>query len=310
MEQSTGSRQIGYQELLRTLIYADKLSISDFTESDKFAEELCDIYDNVQIRATQPYRDVLKVFNEAWYFATLAMLYDYPEQYAAEWFQEAKGRMGSLYAASLVMSMTYALLYVQNPKRESIGRVLQVIKGGEYYGKSFDYVRRRAESFARRYPEHFSNLTPKPGFTKKMFDYLTSTPPAGTAEAAEKIIEKQEQSLAELRKEVKALKRANEKLEEENVSLTHRNQLLTNANKGLSQKSKELEKTLTKAGRGIAGKGSLSVEDIGKYVGSNALDGKALETIMQLLDGLLPHATAEKEKVIALIKEKLENREG
>ena len=101
------------ERLPRELVYTDRLTLDDFLSENELNKELYKVY--LEIKDIPYYFkfDAEKAFNEAYYIATLVMNDPHPELNVREWLWIAKADMGWRYAANLVMSMVYAILYLQ-----------------------------------------------------------------------------------------------------------------------------------------------------------------------------------------------------
>lgn len=147
------------EKLPRDFVYTDRRTLDDFLRSDDLNKELYKVYLQVKDRPYYFKFDAEKAFNEAYYIATLAMYDPHPELNVREWLWIAKGNMGWRYAANLVMSMVYAILYLQEDRPEKIDYVLQLMEGQDYGEDYFGAFDAMAHSNTARYK---SDLTPHP----------------------------------------------------------------------------------------------------------------------------------------------------
>ena len=94
--------------------------------------------------------DAEKAFNRSpTSIATLAMNDSHPGNLEArDWLWIAKDDMGWRYAANLVMSLVYAILFLKDDRPEQIEYVLELMKGqdyGEDYFEDFETLARLNE---------------------------------------------------------------------------------------------------------------------------------------------------------------------
>lgn len=142
--------------LPRQFIYTDRRNLDDFLRGDELNKELYKVYLRVK---DQPYYfkfDAERAFNEAYYIATLAMNEPHPELDVREWLYMARRDIGWAYAANLVMSMVYAILYLQDNKPETIDYVLTVMQGSNYGEEHFPEFKSMAEQETRRFESDFT----------------------------------------------------------------------------------------------------------------------------------------------------------
>ncbi len=140
------------EEFPRALVYADRLTIDDFLNDETgLNKELYKLY--LQVKDS-PYTfkfNVEKAFNEAYYIATMSMWYAHPELKVRDWLWKAKEDMIWRYAADLVMSMVYAILYVQADRPEKIEYVLAQMEKEDYGDSHFPIFKAWAERCGKRY---------------------------------------------------------------------------------------------------------------------------------------------------------------
>ncbi len=147
------------ERLPRELVYTDRLTLDDFLSENELNKELYKVY--LEIKDIPYYFkfDAEKAFNEAYYIATLVMNDPHPELNVREWLWIAKADMGWRYAANLVMSMVYAILYLQAERPEKIDYILKLMEGQDYGEDYFGYFQGLAKSHKERYN---SDLLPNP----------------------------------------------------------------------------------------------------------------------------------------------------
>ena len=142
--------------LPRELVYTDRRTLDDFLREDDLNKELYKVYLQVKDKPECFSFDAVKAFNEAYYIATIAMNESHPEEDVIEWRYIAKHDMGSAYAAHLVLSMVYAILYLQENKSENIENVLNQMQNQNYGKDHFPYFRAMAEGESHRFKSDFS----------------------------------------------------------------------------------------------------------------------------------------------------------
>ena len=147
------------ERLPRELVYTHRLTLDDFLSENELNKELYKVY--LEIKDIPYYFkfDAEKAFNEAYYIATLVMNDPHPELNVREWLWIAKADMGWRYAANLVMSMVYAILYLQAERPEKIDYILKLMEGQDYGEDYFGYFQGLAKSHKERYN---SDLLPNP----------------------------------------------------------------------------------------------------------------------------------------------------
>lgn len=142
--------------LPKQLIYTDRRNLDDFLREDGLNRSLYKVYLKVKDRPYYFKFSTEKAFNEAYYISTMAMNEPHPELDVREWRYLAKNNMGWAYAADLVMSMVYAILYLQNNKDEKIDYVLTVMQGAGYSEDYFPDFKYMAENETNRYNSDLS----------------------------------------------------------------------------------------------------------------------------------------------------------
>lgn len=136
------------ERLPRPFVYTDRRTLDDFLRNSELNKELYKVYLRVKDRPYYFKFDAEKAFNEAYYIATLAMNDSHPELRVRDWLWIAKDDMGWRYAANLVMSMVYAILFLKDDRPEQIEYVLELMKGqdyGEDYFEDFETLARLNE---------------------------------------------------------------------------------------------------------------------------------------------------------------------
>ncbi len=140
----------------RELVYTDRRTLDDFLREDDLNKELYKVYLRVKDKPYYFKFDAEDAFNEAYYIATMAMNDPHPELDVKEWLWIAKEDMGWRYAANLVMSMVYAILYLQQDQPEQIGYVLTIMEGQDYGEDHFPDFKAMAEQEKRRFKSDLS----------------------------------------------------------------------------------------------------------------------------------------------------------
>ena len=110
--------------LPREFVYTDRRTLDDFLRNDELNLLLYKVYLEVKDKPYYFKFPAEKAFNEAWYIATLAMNEAHPELDVKEWLWRSRDNMGWRYAADLVMSMVYVILYLQKDKPKMVEYVL------------------------------------------------------------------------------------------------------------------------------------------------------------------------------------------
>ena len=141
--------------LPKQMIYTDRRNLDDFLREDGLNRSLYKVFLKVKDRPYYFKFSAEKAFNEAYYISTMAMNEPHPELDVREWRYIAKNHMGWAYSADLVMSMVYAILYLQNNKDERIEYVLMMMERADYSKDYFPDFKEMAEKEADRYSSVF-----------------------------------------------------------------------------------------------------------------------------------------------------------
>lgn len=137
--------------LPRQFVYTDRSTLDDFLRSDELNLLLYKVYLEVKDKPYYFKFPAEKAFNEAWYIATLAMNEAHPELDMKEWLWLSKYNMGWRYAADLVMSMAYVILYLQKDKPKMVEYVLPLFDNLNLGSEHFPAFKSMAQQETRQF---------------------------------------------------------------------------------------------------------------------------------------------------------------